>query len=504
MTALLNWLDDTSDWLSPIVVKEVRQMVRSREFVVAFAVSLIAALAVAFYGAVSAMGGTGASGQWTFLSLMVCLALLGVLVVPIGAFSALRNERMEQTLDLVTVTALSPRRVVIGKLMAQAVKLTTLFAAMSPFIAMSFLLGGIDFVTILLSLGVLFLWSVWASAVSLFLSTVFKSRAMSGILFAIAGIATFFLLAVSRVPFFVMRSGFGGGPAGRSGFWWALAMLMSGCIAVTVNLVLLAENRLAVATENRVTALRLGFLGQFLVMAAWTLTYLHAAPPAQDSAVRVFGVIAGFHLALVAMFTVTEDLHVPRRVLQEMRDSSRLGWLLWFLRPGGGRGAAYVLAQMAMLIAVAYALHPSSSTMRWLGAMCGYICFFAAVPAFAWRLARPRSDQSLRLRTAVLLLLMAALILPDLLYYLIRQPILFDVTFGRRHFINPFRTLANWRVVDGFGWEMVPAAIGLIGVMACLGLVSQGARITGEQQAAMDGLPAEARPEESPRVDGVY
>ena len=30
--ALLDWLANTSDWLSPIVVKEVRQAVRGREF----------------------------------------------------------------------------------------------------------------------------------------------------------------------------------------------------------------------------------------------------------------------------------------------------------------------------------------------------------------------------------------------------------------------------------------------------------------------------------------
>ena len=99
------------------------------------------------------------------------------------AFSALRNERMEQTLELITLTALSPRRVVIGKLLAQGVKLATLFAAVAPFIAMSFLLGGVDFVTILIALLVLFMWSLWASAAGLFLSTLLKSRAMSGLVF---------------------------------------------------------------------------------------------------------------------------------------------------------------------------------------------------------------------------------------------------------------------------------------------------------------------------------
>ncbi|HEU4892324.1 MAG TPA: hypothetical protein VFT47_12290 [Vicinamibacterales bacterium] len=504
MTALLARLDDTSDWLSPIVVKEVRQMVRSREFVFAFATSLLAALAVAFYGAVTAVGRSGTTGAGTFAALMVCLTVLGLLVVPVSAFSALRNERLEQTLDLVTVTALSPRRVVIGKLVAQAVKLTTLFAAMSPFLAMSFLLGGIDFVTILLSLGVLFVWSIWAAAVSLFLSTVFKSRAMSGVLFGVVALAGFFLLSVSRVPFLLMRSGSVFGPAGRSSFWWALAMVMSGCIAVTCNLILLAENRLAVPTENRVTPVRLGFLAQFLLIVGWTLTYLGEAPAVQQAAVRAFGVTAGLHLALVAMFTVTEDLLVPRRVLLEMRRTTRWGWLLSVCRPGGGRGAAYLLIQMAVLMTVAWLLKPATATLYWLAALCGYVCFFAAVPSFAWRLVRPDGDHSLRLRAAVLLLLMAALILPDLVYYLLRQPERFDVAFGMRHLVNPFRTLANWHLVDSSGWEILPTSFGMLGVLSCLGLAYQGARVTDRQQAELAPGSSEAIREEDPRVDGVY
>ena len=156
--ALLSWLEDRSDWLSPIIVKEVRQAVRGKEFNYSFGASLVAGLAVAFFGATDALTGTGTSGQWTFLALMGCLSILGLGVVPLGAFSALRNERMDQTLELITLTALSPRRVVTGKLLAQAVKLATLFAAIAPFIAMSFLLGGIDFVTISISLMVLFLF----------------------------------------------------------------------------------------------------------------------------------------------------------------------------------------------------------------------------------------------------------------------------------------------------------------------------------------------------------
>ena len=109
---LLQWLADTSDRLSPLVVKEVRQLVRGREFVLAFSASLLVGLTVAGLGAAAALGGSNTSGRWTFALLMGGLALLGLAVVPLGAFSALRHERLEQTLDLITLTSLSPRRIV--------------------------------------------------------------------------------------------------------------------------------------------------------------------------------------------------------------------------------------------------------------------------------------------------------------------------------------------------------------------------------------------------------
>src|SRR6185436_6573988 len=59
MSALAAWLDRASDWLSPIVVKEVRQIVRGREFIYSFGGSLVAGLAIAFTGAADALRGNG-------------------------------------------------------------------------------------------------------------------------------------------------------------------------------------------------------------------------------------------------------------------------------------------------------------------------------------------------------------------------------------------------------------------------------------------------------------
>jgi hypothetical protein len=499
---ILRWLDDKSDWLSPIAVKEVRQIVRAREFNYAFAASLVAALAIAFFGAADALTGRGTTGSWTFMALMVCLALLGLVVVPTGAFSALRNERMEQTLELITVTALSPRRVVIGKLLAQAVKLITLFAALAPFIAMSFLLGGVDFVTILLSLGIVFMWSVWTAAAFLFLSTLLKSRAQSSVAFGVAAVLMLMILGVSRLPFFFIRGGLGpmiGGPT-RSALWWTLAIMISACLVTMTNLILLAENRLSVASGNRVTPLRIGFLVQFFLIVGWTLSFMTGTPRTQADAVTALGTIGGLHLAMVAMFTVTEDLIVPRRALVEMQRPSSWGWIRTLFYPGGGRGAAYVLTQMAFLLTAASLFRPDATRLRWFVAMCGYICFFTGVPAFIYRWMRPASDASLKLRVVVLLLLPLSMMLPDVLYYVFGQPAVLDLAYGRRHLVNPMRTLANWGVVESFRWSVVPFVMGATGLIAYVGLILLGRRMTaGGASSVSERSTARPADEEEPR-----
>ena len=484
--ALLDWLANTSDWLSPLVVKEVRQAVRGRELHYSFGLCLVVGLAVAFFGTADALTGNGTSGRWTFGALIGCLTFLGLVVVPLGTFGALRNERLEQTLELITLTALSPRRVVIGKLLAQGVKLATLFAGLAPFIAMSFLLGGIDFGTILLWLPVLFLWSMWACAACLFLSSLFTKRVMSGAVLGGVAIVMFLFLLVfglPRVIFLLMsRGAFAGGTVFSfgvgAGSWWGLAIATTAGLATMANLVLLAENRLSLPTEDRVTALRVGFLGQFLLITAWTLSFLNEPASVKWSAGQALGVLGGLHLAVVAMFTVTEDLVVPRRVLLRMRTPSPYGRLLAIFRPGGGHGAIYVLAQMALFLAAMWSLRPTSVSFRWSLAVCGYICLFTGLPAAAFRFMRPARAASFQLRVAVLVLLSISLVLPDVLFYVLWQPAVFDLRYAGRHLLNPVRTLTNWAVVETNHSFAIPLAAGLAGLLAYLALIHLGMRMT--------------------------
>jgi hypothetical protein len=480
LQTLFERLERAGDRISPIVVKEVRQLTRGREFHVSFSISLLIGLAVASLGAADAVDGRGTSGAWTFTALMGCLGLLGLASVPLSAFNALRNERLEQTLELITLTALSPRRVVIGKLFAQGVKLATFFAGLAPFVAMSFLLGGIDFATILVSLAILFMWSIWACAACLFLGSLFKTRAMSGLLFGGVVIVLLVVLIVfggSRMVYFLVMGGGGSMGMGLAGasFWWGLAMTTTFGLASLVNLVLLAENRLSLPTENRITPLRVGLLVQFLLIVGWSLSYFNstASPGGAKWGFSMLSVFGGLHLALVAMFAVTEDLVLPRRVLMSMQ--SRPAWQRPFAMflPGGGRGAVYVLMQMGLLVGAAWLL--GSEPAWYVLAICGYICFYTGVPAAAFRLMWPYAP-SFPLRAAVLGLLAVMMLLPDIVVYM-WDPAGFNDAFSPRHVLNPFWTLSR-SYTEQAGYGFLIAAIGVTGLFAYAAVIYKGARIT--------------------------
>ena len=478
--ALLRRLDDATDRLSPIVVKEVRQIVRGREFNYSFMISLVVGLLVAFVGAANASPGSGTTGQGVFIALTAGLALFGIGVVPFGAFSALRNERLEQTMDLISVTSLSARKVIVGKLLAQVVKLATLFAGMAPFVATSFLLGGIDFVTIVVSLVLVFFVSLWVCAVALLLSSAAKTRGMSGMLI-VGGVFLFVLFfgggtIINRLLFGFARGGsFGGGisissPSGANG-WWAFAIFLTLGALSLVNLVLLAENRLSSPIENKATALRIGFFVQFLaIIGGFTAIAHFTSLPRAFEPLAVLGL---FHLSVVAAFTVTEDFRVSRRVVRRIQAPSRVSWLWTVLWPGGGRGAAYVLVQMGLLVLAVWNL--SLRDVGWVVAACGYICFFTGVPAVLLRRMRPRIS-AFRVRVAILVLLSASLALPDVLYYVFAQPDSFDFVYSTRHLINPLRTIANWPSVEYRSLYLMPTLVGVAGVLTYARLMAMNYR----------------------------
>ena len=80
-------LAQLSDFLSPILVKELRQGRRSRALILLAVLTIVAAALITVY----AMGG-GPDAN-VFLSLYFCLSLVGFLIVPLTAHRSFVREQ---------------------------------------------------------------------------------------------------------------------------------------------------------------------------------------------------------------------------------------------------------------------------------------------------------------------------------------------------------------------------------------------------------------------------
>jgi hypothetical protein len=476
-------LDNWSDRLSPMVVKEVRQMVRGKEFNYSFGLALIAGLVVAFFGLASAVDMTGGVGADIFTGLIVCLIFEALIIVPLGAFNALRTEKSDNTLDLITQTALTPLRIVVGKLMTQGVKIVIIFAGLAPFVAMSFLLGGVNLQTIGIALLVLFVWALWVCAACLFVSAASASRAVSAVLFIVMTVG-FFIMAgrFNRVwmPLLGIGPYAGSGPAG-SALWWVLGASTLFCFISMGNLILLAENRLALPVEDRSTSLRIGFFIQFLFIVVCCLGPLWGGMTgyARPDAITALGTFGGLQLALVSIFSTTEEMSLSRRVLRNIKSSLRRPWFAIF-RPGGGRASAWVLVQMALLIGIgAFLSKGGGSDFQWLLGACSYILFFSGVPACLGRMIFKSRINATRLRVATFIFFPIVMLSADILQYFLKWPLLnIAGTFSPFHVLNPIRALANWTDIASIGFDWWVFIMGIIGFYSYYVLIRIGQQET--------------------------
>ena len=108
-------------------------------------------------------------------------------------------------------------------------------------------------------------------------------------------------------------------------------------------------------------------------------------------------------------------------------------------------------------------------------AACGYICFFSGAPVVLLRVVRPRIS-TFRVRIAILVFVSASMVLPDVLYYIVARPDVFDFTYSSRHLINPLRTITSWRLVEMRGMYLMPVIIGAIGLLTYARLMAMNYR----------------------------
>ncbi len=171
-------IERLGEMLNPLLVKEVRQALKSRQFSITFTAVLCLSWLWSIAG-VARLGPTvayGANGPEIFFGYYLILAFPLILIVPYSAYRSLIAEREDNTYELVAITTLRPRQIVAGKLGIAVAQMAVYFSAVAPCLAFTYLLRGIDVPTIFWIMFYTFLASFGFSLCALLLATIAREK----------------------------------------------------------------------------------------------------------------------------------------------------------------------------------------------------------------------------------------------------------------------------------------------------------------------------------------
>ena len=347
-------LERLAERLNPILIKEARQALKSRQFVVTFSLLLGFGWGWTFLG-VGLWHETvfyGALGVEMLIGYYFVLSVPLLLVVPFSAFRSLAAEREDGTFELVSITALTSRQIVTGKLGSAVLQMIVYYSALSPAIVFTYMLRGIDVLTICLILLSTFLVSLFLSAIGLLLATVTRSRNWQVFLSVV------FLLSLVTMGIWwssmIMAMLYSPLPYDEHVFWAVVLCLVSFVVSFMALVIRAAAGQITFASENRATVLRIMLVVQQLMWIGWmTYFWIDMAAPEILVIMIAFG---GIYWALAGAFMSGETAELSPRARRELPQSVLGRTALTWFNPGSGTGYVFAILNMSVLVLVPIAL----------------------------------------------------------------------------------------------------------------------------------------------------
>ena len=238
---------DFADWLSPMLVKELRQGVRSRAFVSTFIVLQAAMLLDVLIGLLNP-DPDSAEGSTVFFWVLVGASVLFIL--PLSGVNSVAAEIKANTLELIFLTRLTALRIIAGKWFAIFAQAVLLVSAVLPYLVLRYFIGGINLTGELVALVVMLGASAVFSAVTIGISP-YQTRVVRAFLI----FAILFMIWGTAAPMFFIFGRFGS----ASVIGWSRWLIIPIIACAVVLLLLMLEvgaSKIAPDAENHAAAKR--------------------------------------------------------------------------------------------------------------------------------------------------------------------------------------------------------------------------------------------------------
>lgn len=485
------WLDRAGDRLNPILVKEARQAMKSRQFVVTFSLLLIfgwlwTLLFIAF--SVPAVY-YAPYGMAMLIGYYLVLTVPLLIVVPYSSFRSLAAEREDGTYELLSITALSARQIITGKLGSSLLQMLVYYSALAPCIAFTYLLRGIDVVTIGLYLAYTFLASLMLCVVGLMLATVTRSRhwqVLLSVIFVMALLIVGFIWDLAMIS--IMGNTGGTLPYDQMDFWitnLALILFYATFVALFLQI---AAGQISFASENRSTKLRVILVVLQVLISGW-YTYVWLRGRHDEEWFLVEFAFSGALWMVAGAFLTGETAQLSPRAKREL-PSSLLGRMAftWF-NPGSGSGYTFAVLNLtvaALLIIgrVAYLQFSDSPHipgderwLHWIFCIWGYVAGFLGLSRLAVVFLRRYAPIRMMVTFLFhLIFLLAGILVPLLIQGFISWGDFSNFEYSPLHMSNWILTLieiGRFRLTNPLEVSLTIAGCGLLVFLANLVLASR-------------------------------
>jgi hypothetical protein len=246
--------NDFADWLSPMLVKELRQGMRARAFVISFLLLQGAMIFNVVLGLIASVDHSDTSFTTGFFWTMISVPLL--MVMPMSGLGSVANEIKANTLDLIFLTRLSARRIIAGKWLAIVSQSALLVCAVLPYAVLRYFLGGVDLARDLITIALMLAASALLSSVMV-ASSPYQSKVIRSV---------FTGLLVFVLPYgglFVFETSFRGSVVSGGWFmdWRSILALVAISVLFLILMLEIGASKIAPAAENHAARKRLiGFL----------------------------------------------------------------------------------------------------------------------------------------------------------------------------------------------------------------------------------------------------
>ncbi len=335
------------DRLNPILVKETRQALKSRQFVVTFCLVLVASwiwtiLGLAILGPrvhYAAHAGDMFYGYYAILTFPLAL------IVPFFAYRSLAAEQEDNTYELMSITTLSPRQIIAGKLASAVIQMLVYFSAVAPCLAFTYVLRGIDIITIGVLLYYAFFGSIGLSLVGLFAATITTVRYVQVLIsvLVILGCAFVYFVCVLFGTFEFLA--WSTNLINDDDFLIGNGIILTIYVTDAAMVFLAAAAQITFTSANRSSALRWGMLVQHACIAGWVAFFCFYISPDRD-AIFVLSTLLGIHWYIMGTLMTGESPLISNRVKRSLPqgEMGRL-FLTWF-NPGPATGYMFAVINL--------------------------------------------------------------------------------------------------------------------------------------------------------------